>query len=104
MTWTADRRGQRPHALGHRQQSEQPHLHVDLGTPSAPHHAGRASDVLVLFDEAYIQFNTAVDTSVAMDLFREYPNVVVAHTFSKAYGRPACASATQSRPPTWWRA
>ena len=44
------------------------------------------SDVLVLFDEAYIQFNTAVDTSVAMDLFREYPNVVVAHTFSKAYG------------------
>ena len=44
------------------------------------------SDVLVLFDEAYIQFNTAADTSVAMDLFREYPNVVVAHTFSKAYG------------------
>ena len=29
------------------------------------------SDVLVLFDEAYIQFNTAADTSVAMDLFRE---------------------------------
>lgn len=44
------------------------------------------SDVLVLFDEAYIQFNTAAGTSVAMDLFREYPNVVVAHTFSKAYG------------------
>lgn len=44
------------------------------------------SDVLVLFDEAYIQFNTDADTSVAMDLFREYPNIVVAHTFSKAYG------------------
>ncbi|MBT1173928.1 histidinol-phosphate transaminase [Bifidobacterium sp. LC6] len=44
------------------------------------------SDVLVLFDEAYFQFNTDADTSVAMDLFREFPNVVVAHTFSKAYG------------------
>jgi histidinol-phosphate aminotransferase len=44
------------------------------------------SDVLVLFDEAYFQFNTDSETSVAMDLFRQYPNVVVAHTFSKAYG------------------
>lgn len=44
------------------------------------------SDVLVLFDEAYFQFNTDADASVAMDLFREFPNVVVAHTFSKAYG------------------
>lgn len=44
------------------------------------------SDVLVLFDEAYFQFNTDPNTSVAMNLFREYPNVVVAHTFSKAYG------------------
>lgn len=44
------------------------------------------SDVVVLFDEAYFQFNMDPDTSVAMDLFREYPNVVVAHTFSKAYG------------------
>jgi histidinol-phosphate aminotransferase len=44
------------------------------------------SDVIVLFDEAYFQFNTDTDTSVAMDLFREFPNVVVAHTFSKAYG------------------
>lgn len=43
-------------------------------------------DVLVLFDEAYFQFNTDPDTSVAMDLFRTHPNVVVAHTFSKAYG------------------
>lgn len=44
------------------------------------------NDVVVLFDEAYFQFNADTDTSVAMDLFREYPNVVVAHTFSKAYG------------------
>lgn len=44
------------------------------------------SDVLVLFDEAYFQFNTDPATGVAMDLYREYPNVVVAHTFSKAYG------------------
>lgn len=43
-------------------------------------------DVLVLFDEAYFEFNTDAHTSVAMDLFRGYPNVVVAHTFSKAYG------------------
>jgi histidinol-phosphate aminotransferase len=48
--------------------------------------AGVPSDVIVLFDEAYFQFNTDTDTSVAMDLFREFPNVVVAHTFSKAYG------------------
>ena len=45
-----------------------------------------ADDVLVLFDEAYFQFNTDADTSVAMDLFREHSNVVVTHTFSKAYG------------------
>ena len=43
-------------------------------------------DVLVLFDEAYSQFNTDPHTAHAMDLFREYPNVVVARTFSKAYG------------------
>lgn len=43
-------------------------------------------DVLVLIDEAYVQFNTDPDTCVGMDLFREFPNVVVAQTFSKAYG------------------
>nr|WP_274637638.1 histidinol-phosphate transaminase [Microbacterium bovistercoris] len=40
----------------------------------------------VLVDEAYLHFNRRVDTAVGMDLFRRYPNVVVAHTFSKAYG------------------
>lgn len=44
------------------------------------------NDVLVLFDEAYFQFNTDPNTSVAMELFQEYPNVVIAQTFSKAYG------------------
>lgn len=44
------------------------------------------SDVIVLVDEAYFQFNTDPSTNVAMQLFHEYPNVVVAHTFSKAYG------------------
>ena len=44
------------------------------------------SDVLVLFDEAYIQFNTAADSSRAEEFYAEYPNVVVARTFSKAYG------------------
>lgn len=44
------------------------------------------SDVIVLFDEAYVHFNTDPQTSVAMQLYREYPNIVIAHTFSKAYG------------------
>lgn len=43
-------------------------------------------DVLILFDEAYVQFNTAEDTADGMEFFRRYPNVVVARTFSKAYG------------------
>ena len=44
------------------------------------------SDVLVLIDEAYVQFNTAKGTADGMKLYKEYPNVVVAQTFSKAYG------------------
>ena len=44
------------------------------------------SDVLVLIDEAYVQFNNAKGTADGMQLYREYPNVVVAQTFSKAYG------------------
>ena len=44
------------------------------------------SDVIVLFDEAYYQFNTDPEREIGLDLFRRYPNVVVAHTFSKAYG------------------
>lgn len=44
------------------------------------------SDVLVLLDEAYVQFNTDDHTVDGMRLFKAYPNVVVARTFSKAYG------------------
>lgn len=44
------------------------------------------SDVLVLIDEAYVQFNTAAGAADGMKLYRDYPNVVVAQTFSKAYG------------------
>ena len=44
------------------------------------------SDVLVLIDEAYVQFNTAKGTANGIKLYHEYPNVVVAQTFSKAYG------------------
>ncbi len=47
---------------------------------------GVPDDLIVLFDEAYFQFNTDPDASVAMDLFDAHPNVAVAHTFSKAYG------------------
>lgn len=43
-------------------------------------------DVLIVVDEAYVQFNTDPDTCDGMALFAEHPNVVVARTFSKAYG------------------
>ena len=44
------------------------------------------SDVAVLLDEAYVHFNGRADSPVGIDYFRAYPNVVIAHTFSKAYG------------------
>jgi histidinol-phosphate aminotransferase len=47
------------------------------------------SDVLVILDEAYREF--IVDTNVAdgLEMYREYRNVVVLRTFSKAYGLAA---------------
>ena len=48
--------------------------------------AGVPDDLIVLFDEAYFQFNTDPDASFAMDMFKDHPNIAVAHTFSKAYG------------------
>ncbi|MCR2817412.1 histidinol-phosphate transaminase [Microbacterium sp. zg.Y1090] len=42
--------------------------------------------VTVLLDEAYVHFNRRPDTAVGIAAFRAHPNVVVAHTFSKAYG------------------
>lgn len=44
------------------------------------------SDVLVVIDEAYEHFNRDAETAVGIDLYREFPNVAVLHTFSKAYG------------------
>ncbi len=43
-------------------------------------------DVVVLVDEAYREFDTAADRPDGVALARERENVVVAHTFSKAYG------------------
>lgn len=42
--------------------------------------------VLVVIDEAYYEFPGAADFASALPLARERDNVVVAHTFSKAYG------------------
>ena len=43
-------------------------------------------DVLVVIDEAYIEFNRDGEAVDSLRLFRDYPNVVVLRTFSKAYG------------------
>lgn len=42
--------------------------------------------VVVLIDEAYLEFVTDEQTPDAVELYRAYPNVAVARTFSKAYG------------------
>ncbi len=42
--------------------------------------------VLVVLDEAYVEYATRPDTVDAMAVFRRHPNVVVLRTFSKAYG------------------
>ena len=43
-------------------------------------------DVLVVIDEAYLEFVTAPDSPDAMTVHRSRPNVAVLRTFSKAYG------------------
>ena len=43
-------------------------------------------DVLVVIDEAYLEFATAEDAPDALAIYREHPNVAVLRTFSKAYG------------------
>ena len=42
--------------------------------------------VLVLLDEAYAEFVTDPDAVHGLPLLSRYPNLVVLHTFSKAYG------------------
>lgn len=63
--------------------------------PTGTHVSGEAvrdfvdrvpSDVLVVLDEAYYEFVQAVDFHSGLSLALERDNVVVAHTFSKAYG------------------
>ncbi|MEU5000989.1 histidinol-phosphate transaminase [Streptomyces sp. NPDC021622] len=44
------------------------------------------SDVLVVLDEAYIEFIRDVEVPNGIELYRERPNVAVLRTFSKAYG------------------
>ncbi|WP_458114006.1 histidinol-phosphate transaminase [Arthrobacter sp. R1-13] len=44
------------------------------------------SDILVVVDEAYIEYATAADTPDTLALYRRYPNVCLLRTFSKAYG------------------
>jgi len=43
-------------------------------------------DVVVVLDEAYLEFVTGPDAARAVDAYREFPNLVVLRTFSKAYG------------------
>ena len=42
--------------------------------------------VLVILDEAYIEFVTSEDPDSSLDLLRRFKNLVVLRTFSKAYG------------------
>lgn len=42
--------------------------------------------VLVVVDEAYLEYVTAPELQSALSLVREYENLIVARTFSKAYG------------------
>lgn len=43
-------------------------------------------DVTVAVDEAYLHFNDADHAASGIEMFKRYGNVVVLHTFSKAYG------------------
>ncbi|MEK8171662.1 histidinol-phosphate transaminase [Streptomyces sp. M19] len=44
------------------------------------------SDVLVVLDEAYREFNRDPEVADGIDVYRAWPNVCVLRTFSKAYG------------------
>jgi histidinol-phosphate aminotransferase len=47
---------------------------------------GVPSNVLVVIDEAYVHFQTDPKAARGLELYREFDNVAVLHTFSKAYG------------------
>ena len=42
--------------------------------------------VLVILDEAYVEFVVAEDPDTSLDLVRRHPNLVILRTFSKAFG------------------
>ena len=44
------------------------------------------SEVLVVVDEAYVEYVAATDFPDTVELTRHYPNVIVLRTFSKVYG------------------
>ncbi|WP_405730722.1 histidinol-phosphate transaminase [Streptomyces sp. NBC_01537] len=44
------------------------------------------ADVLVVIDEAYVEYATGPDPVDSLALYRRHPNVCVLRTFSKAYG------------------
>lgn len=46
-------------------------------------------DVLVVVDEAYLEFVTVAELQSALVLINQYANLIVARTFSKAYGLAA---------------
>lgn len=46
-------------------------------------------NILVVIDEAYVEFNRDADSAKGLELFKEFPNVGVLRTFSKAYGLAA---------------
>lgn len=45
--------------------------------------------ILVVIDEAYVHFQNDPDAARGLELYREFTNVAVLHTFSKAYGLAA---------------
>ena len=59
---------------------------IVTGDEFADFMASVPSTVLVLLDEAYIEFVTTPDAVRGIPLLGKYPNLVVLRTFSKAYG------------------
>lgn len=45
--------------------------------------------ILVIIDEAYVHFQTDPQAARGLELYREFENVAVLHTFSKSYGLAA---------------
>jgi histidinol-phosphate aminotransferase len=45
-----------------------------------------AQNIVVLIDEAYLQFVEARDYPNSLQLLKSYPNIIIARTFSKLYG------------------